>query len=297
MENLCYFVCSRGLAKSCNLRAPILESSSVSHRMYLNEPIAQGDSIYVCSELLKYFVQAVMPKMKRGFVLVSGDSDMTVPFEILSQDEYNSLVENPLLIRWYAQNTRVQFCEKIVQMPIGLDYHTISRNPLHEWRTDGEGFLPRDQERILHDIRATMRPFWERPAKIYVNFSLNTCRFGQRKACLAQIPETLLEKNLAFTKRTANWKRISECAFVLSPFGNGMDCHRTWEALCLGAIPILCAPSFTKMFEGLPVLIVDTWTEITQELLDKTIAEFRLKNFQYEKLTLAYWQERIKNGD
>jgi len=47
----------------------------------------------------------------------------------------------------------------------------------------------------------------------------------------------------------------------------------------------------------LPVLIVDTWTEITQELLDKTIAEFRLKNFQYEKLTLAYWQERIKNGD
>jgi hypothetical protein len=28
-------------------------------------------------------------------------------------------------------------------------------------------------------------------------------------------------------------------AFVASPYGGGPDCHRTWEALILGCIPIV----------------------------------------------------------
>jgi len=58
-----------------------------------------------------------------------------------------------------------------------------------------------------------------------------------------------------------------------------MDCHRTWEALCLGAIPILKAPDFRQMFEDLPVLIVNEWTEITRELLDNTLKEFKQKKY------------------
>ena len=28
-------------------------------------------------------------------------------------------------------------------------------------------------------------------------------------------------------------------AFIVSPHRNGLDCHRTWEALVLGCIPIV----------------------------------------------------------
>jgi len=72
-----------------------------------------------------------------------------------------------------------------------------------------------------------------------------------------------------------------------------MDCHRTWEALCLGAIPIVCAPHFRKLFEGLPVLIVTDWREVNQELLENTLKDFQEKEFQYEKLTLSYWKNKI----
>ena len=101
--------------------------------------------------------------------------------------------------------------------------------------------------------------------------------------------------NDTFTKRIINWRIMSKYTFVLSPFGNGMVCHRMWEALCLGCIPILRAPGFKKMFENLPILIVDNWFEVNQELLDKTILEFKIKTFQYEKLSLKYWRDKIQS--
>ena len=87
---------------------------------------------------------------------------------------------------------------------------------------------------------------------------------------------------------------MSKYTFVLCPFGVGMDCHRTWEALCLGCIPILCAPIFKKLFEELPVLIVNNWKEITEELLNSTIEKFKNLSFNYDKLLLKYWVEKIK---
>jgi hypothetical protein len=47
------------------------------------------------------------------------------------------------------------------------------------------------------------------------------------------------------------------------------------------------------MFENLPVLIVDNWSEVNNELLLKTIAEFKQRTFNYEKLCLKYWTDKI----
>jgi hypothetical protein len=52
-------------------------------------------------------------------------------------------------------------------------------------------------------------------------------------------------------------------AFVASPHGNGLDCHRTWEALALGCIPIVKRSPIDKVFQGLPVWIVGSWKEVT----------------------------------
>ena len=89
---------------------------------------------------------------------------------------------------------------------------------------------------------------------------------------------------------------MSKYAFVLSPFGNGMDCHRTWEALCLGCIPIVCAPNFTKLFEELPVLNVNDWREVTEELLASTIIKFKNSTFNLDKLLLSNWVKQIKSA-
>jgi hypothetical protein len=298
MENLCQFICSRGILKSCHFRSFTPQSSCNNDTTYLvkmlkSDKMFDGMSIYVCSDLLKFFVSQVLPKIVHHFVLVTGDSDMCVPKEALSNTETYVLINSQYLTKWFAQNTQIQHHEKIIQLPIGLDYHTISNNPNHNWKTPGENHLPRFQEEILINLRQQMKPYYERIPKIYINFTLNNDRFQQRKRAFLEIPKDLLAINNNFTKRTENWRNITNYTFVLSPFGVGMDCHRTWEALCLGAIPILKAPNFTKMFENLPVLIVNEWSDITQELLDKTIIDFQSRTFNYDNLTLQYWVKQI----
>lgn len=253
-----------------------------------------GMSIYVCSDLLKWFVSNGLPHIKHDFVLVSGDSDMCAPMEALNLSETRALMDNPHLLKWFAQNLVPCNNPKLIQLPIGLDYHTISENPFHKWCMNDEGTKPILQEKILIELREKMKPFYERNPLIYVNFTAKNDRFHQRKQSIAQIPHNLLAINTGDVKRTINWKNITQFAFVLSPFGVGMDCHRTWEALCLGAIPIVKTNTFQSMFDGLPVLIVNDWHEITRSLLDETIQLFKSKDFKYEKLTLKHWTNMIK---
>lgn len=298
MEQSCHFVNSRGILKSCSFYSPNPKSSCNSDKNYLYFMLSEmfdGMSVYVCSDLLKFFVNDILYKINKKFVLVSGDSDLCVPKEVLNENETTKLLNSPYLIRWFLQNTQVQNCDKMIQMPIGLDYHTISNDPSHAWKTENESHLPIQQELILMDVINKSKPLSERKNKIYVNFSLTSDRFNDRKSSLDSINPDLLEINNSFTKRTTNWQITTNYAFVLSPFGIGMDCHRTWESICLGSVPIVKAPNFKKLFEDLPVLIVDEWSDITQELLDNTIQDFKTKTFNYDKLKLSYWIIKIKN--
>ena len=297
MENLCYFVNSRGILKSCNFHSNNPKSSCNNDKDYLSSMLNRmfdGMSIYVCSDLLNFFVNNILHKINKMFVLVSGDSDLCVPVEALKANEIGKLLNSPYLIKWFLQNTQVQYNSKMIQMPIGLDYHTISNNPGCNWKSENENHLPGAQELILVNIKENSKPFHERISKIYVNFSKGNDRFKDRVGSLKSIPHNLMVFNDKFTKRTLNWNIMSKYSFILSPFGNGMDCHRTWEALCLGCIPILRAPGFKKMFENLPVLIVNNWSDVNQGLLDKTIEEFKTRTFDYEKLSLKYWVDKIK---
>jgi hypothetical protein len=89
---------------------------------------------------------------------------------------------------------------------------------------------------------------------------------------------------------------MTKYAFVLSPHGNGLDCHRTWEALILGCIPIVKRSLLDSLYEDLPVLIVYNWFNVNESLLNSTIKKFKSKVFNYNKLKLEYWINIIKNS-
>jgi len=301
MENNCKIVCSRGLLKSCTFYSQNPKSSCNNDFNYLMNMIRSnkmfdGMSIYVCSDLLKFFVNKILPSLRNKFTLVSGDSDLCVPIEALTQDETSRLLNSHLLIKWFIQNTRIQNDSRIIQLPIGLDYHTIYSNPNHSWKKNGEPYLPTLQEYILLNIINHSSIFMERKNKIYVNFSKSTDRFNQRTRSLKIIPNNLLEINNNFTPRTDNWNLMSTYKFILSPFGIGMDCHRTWEAISLGCVPIICAPNFKNLFDGFNVLNVNDWSEVTEELLNSysmAIGNNELNSVNNEKLNLSYWTNKI----
>mgnify|MGYP001161236951 FL=1 len=56
--------------------------------------------------------------------------------------------------------------------------------------------------------------------------------------------------------------------FMICPKGNGIDCHRNWEVLYMRRVPIMTRdPYLEVLFENYPVLFVDKYSDITEELL------------------------------
>jgi hypothetical protein len=65
-------------------------------------------------------------------------------------------------------------------------------------------------------------------------------------------------------------KLMRKSLFVPSPAGNGLDCHRTWEAMYLGAVPVVLEKDFCGDASW-PVLVVPSW----DFLIKKDISELK----------------------
>ena len=90
------------------------------------------------------------------------------------------------------------------------------------------------------------------------------------------------------------WRRRGEFAFVLSPPGNGLDCHRTWEALALGHIVLVPSSSLDRLYSELPVILLHRWDEITPENLGNWLSLYKHRPGTAEKLTSAYWVNEMR---
>jgi len=89
------------------------------------------------------------------------------------------------------------------------------------------------------------------------------------------------------------WELQSQFQFVLSPHGAGLDCHRTWEALLLGCIPIVKRAKINDLFSDLPVITVEDWSQINSSFLTHASKELELKNINREKLLMRYWRAQL----
>ena len=95
-------------------------------------------------------------------------------------------------------------------------------------------------------------------------------------------------------RRSQMWRRRGQYAFVVSPLGDGMDCHGTWEALVLGHIVIVPASPLDSLYEGLPVISVKDSDDITPENLDRWLADCLGRELHYERLTSKYWVDKMR---
>jgi hypothetical protein len=253
---------------------------SESRRIPTTFPTKEGETIYIHPTALKNFLVNYLPSVKFPFILLSGDSDTTVPQDV---PEALIILEHPLLIRWYAQNC-VEPQDKLFQLPIGLDFHTLVRGA-YSWGPQ------QSLESQMQDIFKLKAFNAIKVSKCYANFQflMNTRYAGDRHEAVQQIPRNLVFYQPRKTTRIECWKNMIQYKYVISPHGNGLDCHRTWEALILGCIPILKTSPLDPMFAGLPVLIVQKWSDVTQELLDT----FKPDYSKMEKLELSYWKSNF----
>ena len=239
-------------------------------------PKSDGETIYINTTAIPNFVTNYLPNIKYKFVLVSGDTDAGIPDDYIKETKI--ILDNPLLLKWYAQNC-VLITDKLNQLPIGLDLHTSTKSSY--W-----GPLQKVSEQI-DDIKMLQKININKKNKCYSNFHFQMdTKFGyDRIDAKNKIPIELMYYEPTKVPRIDSWKKMIEYKYVISPLGNGLDCHRTWEAIILGCIPIVKKSGLDPMYEGLPVLIVNDWSDITQELLDNYKPDYSGIN----KIKLEYW--------
>lgn len=285
MEDICKYVSSRGIMKSCTSYQHAIRSSNPYIQEDILKNVKYGDTVYICTTAIPMFVQCFLPRLQKHIVLVSGDADESIPYVHIPS--CIAILKSPYILRWFAQNCLTKH-QKMVHLPIGLDYHTMSSSD-SDW---GKKQAPIEQEHAIQLVAKNALPFHERKRKCYSTFHFALNR-GDRKEAYDSIPKELVMYEPSFVSRADSHIHQIEYAFVVSPFGGGPDCHRTWEALILGCIPIVKSSNMDPLFEGLPVLLVKSWKDVTQELLDTTIDTFKGKEYNYEKLTLNYWKKQM----
>jgi hypothetical protein len=92
---------------------------------------------------------------------------------------------------------------------------------------------------------------------------------------------------------------LPQYKFVISPEGNGIDCHRHYEALMAGCIPIVeDSELIRKKYGNVPFLYTSDYSEINERYLLSKYEEMLKAEWDFSKLFIGYWgateQELIK---
>jgi len=293
-ETACRFVSSRGILKSCDAHARRPRSSHSRIPLGLSRILRTARVIYLCTDMVPQFVREHLPRRSTAFTLVTGDSDLAVAAGPIAERVLDALTSHPMLAGWYAQN-RVFEHPKLHAMPIGLDYHTLSPSEgggrAHPW---GTRRVPVDQERQLARIGGSAGSITAKEPLAFCNWHFAIER-GNRRECRRRASPSAVRYQSDFARREASWRMNTRCAFTLSPAGAGLDCHRTWEALLLGSIPVVLRSPLDELFARLPVVVVDDWSEVTPTLLRSELDRIARTSFDFSQLELGYWKARIQS--
>ena len=298
----CKYICSLGLNQACNQENRVLnydENVNETHDFSNIENIREGSCVVIKSDMIADFIHRVLPRIPTRFVLFTTNSDSTIPTSFLDEHTFYRAIENPKLIHWFSVNCLENLHKKLTQVPIGMNFHcSTQENSENRKMWHDEVLTPQKQEAIMDGIRQNAPPFYQREIKCYSNFHFNTyTEFGNpRQRAIRDIPPELVFYEPTYVKRTVTWENQAKYAFVLSPLGHGMDCHRTWEALVLGCIVVVETSPLDSLYRDLPVLILQNWGDLNEELLRKTAEDFKTRSFNYDRITLQYWHQII-TGD
>ena len=293
-ESACRFVSSRGILRSCDAHAHRPRSSHGSIPRDLRRGLRTARVVYLCTDMVSQFEREHLHRRSTPFTLVTGDSDLAVAAGPIAERVLEALTSHPMLVAWYAQN-RVFRHPKLQPMPIGLDYHTLSPpeggGRAHPW---GARRVPVDQERQLTQIGRSAGSIAVKEPVAFCNWHFAIER-GDRRECHRKVDPIAVSYQSGVTTRDESWRMNAGCAFTLSPAGAGLDCHRSWEALLLGSIPVVLRSPLDELFARLPVVIVDDWSEVTPTRLRSELDRIARGSFDFSQLELGYWTARIQS--
>jgi hypothetical protein len=99
--------------------------------------------------------------------------------------------------------------------------------------------------------------------QVLASFSISTNERERNRA--ASICNSYGISNMRFDSLDAYRQALRRSMFVISPPGNGVDCHRTWEAIYNGAIPVIENKNYLYGPDiNLPIYLCDNYEDFFQ---------------------------------
>jgi hypothetical protein len=237
--------------------------------------IIDGDIVYCDTHQLLQFREIL--NLRRNLTIITHNSD----FYVCDGTPIDSMGINVNLFscfkKWYSQNC-YSLNKNVIPIPIGFENM--------KWE---KKFGPKTKI-----IETVCKSKIEPSELVYFNCSLNT-NIKERKDCydfsIKSNYVNIDQPNLLYTDYL---KKIQQHKFVLSPRGNGLDCHRTWEVLKLRRIPILKREGqLESLYYKMPVLFVDNWNDLNKINLEEFYKTHSFHNQDY--LLKKYWLNVLKN--
>lgn len=236
--------------------------------------IKKNNVVFVSSYLLDDFAKDVLSNVQEKFILITHQGDTN----ILNEDKYKSIADNKNVIHWFCQNCLLEH-KKVTPLPIGLE---------DRWKHNAGAIKDFKNKRLINKPKEN---------KILMGFSINTNPDARFKCYRALWNDKKTRELYLANNAHVYRKQLAKHMFVASPAGNGLDCHRTWEAMYLKVIPLVEDNYMHRYFKnlGLPLYLVDDWNklrQLTTEDLTNIYQEI-ISNSNFEPLKLNYWINQI----
>eukprot|EP00045_Choanoeca_perplexa_P005901 m.49540 g.49540 ORF g.49540 m.49540 type:complete len:344 (-) comp13355_c0_seq1:109-1140(-) len=235
---------------------------------------------------LKQFYTSLLPKIKtiprlKGIVMViMGDS---------TGHNKQPFLDDSFILHLFAINL-VDKHPKAEPIPLGMDFHGLLRGARHgmpatHWY---------DQWQEMEAIKRKPRNVQHLLLRCY-----SSGTHPERSITDRHVPhDPSVIDCKSHPTRSGFWNLARQTQFVLSPRGSGIDCHRTWEALYLGAAIITkrIGIPLEQLYKPEPALLLDDWRhlgnlsmirEAEKGLVPVTAASDAL-------LQTSYWLEKFE---
>jgi hypothetical protein len=202
----------------------------------------------------------------KKYVLITHRSDYEV-----DSTRYDR--KHPAVIKWYATNVNITKPD-LIPIPLGMESPGCLGYSDH----------PEVLLRIMQEPKTIKN-------LAYLNFSRTTqperTKFAEH---FEKYPWVTVKHKIPLENFIRD---LYSHDFVFSPEGHGRDAHKTWEALYMGAVPIVQDSILTRSFSDLPIAIVGSdLSVITKKYLENILPE--VKRNSCDKIKISYWKNRIE---
>lgn len=216
--------------------------------------------------------------IKKPIILITSDGDRSVPSSYKTE-LVDKILNSKNILKWCTQNYDKSIIHpKLNYYPIGLDLHSKQFLPSNTLNLSNPSLIRKEKIKLYLNIRNKYNSN-NKNNNIFCDSHLSKTHPDR------PIMHEKIKKNplINFQNKRINFEKILEKyashKFVLSPRGNGLDCHRTWEVFLLGSIIITESTSLDQMYidNNLPVIIVNDYNELNN-IDSKELNNLFLKN-------------------